>query len=344
MTRTITALTRRRFLSLAALSTLHALLPRPVRAGFDDYEEFRSPPKDYGRVISYRQPVRIAPDPGARIVRWVNRDTVIPLYAAVDANPPWPSNPTWYMIGGGYVHSGYVQPVDTTPNTEIVREVGPAGFWAEVSLPYAQGSWEPGAPKTTRRLYFETVYRVIDARADDAGVWWYRLADGVTYGSPGFWVPAAAMRPLLPEDLAPISPGRADKWMQITIDTETLVCYEGEDPVFTTRTASGVWGMGTPLGEFTVLYKRHARRMVGDDYDLPGVPFPVYLTRSGVAIHGTYWHNDYGRRHSHGCINIASRDARWIFRWVDPVANYKETTTEAAQGTGTPVVVVQREV
>ena len=45
--------------------------------------------------------------------------------------------------------------------------------------------------------------------------------------------------------------------------------------------------MGTPIGEFTVLHKRFGWRMVGDDYDLPGVPFPVYITRSAVAIHGT---------------------------------------------------------
>jgi hypothetical protein len=339
MDRHVARLTRRRFLSLAALGTLHALMPKPVLAGREDYEEFDSPPKDYGRVISYRQPVRSAPDAAARIVRWLSRDEVVRLYASVEGTPPWLSNPTWYWVGGGYVHSGYVQPVDTTPNTEIIREVEPPGFWAEVSMPYVQGSWGPGANPTAHRLYFETVYRVIDAKADDTGTWWYQLADGITYGSPGFWVPAASMRHFPPEALSPISPGRTDKWMQITIDTETLVCYEGERAVFTTRTASGVWGLGTPWGEFTVLYKRHTRRMVGDDYDLPGVPFPVYLTHSGVAIHGTYWHNDYGRRHSHGCLNIPSRDARWIFRWVDPVADYNETTTEAPKGAGTPIII-----
>ena len=98
--------------------------------------------------------------------------------------------------------------------------------------------------------------------------------------------------------------------------------------------------MGTPLGEFNVLYKRHTRRMIGDDYDLAGVAFPVYFTWSGVAIHGTYWHNDYGRRHSHGCINVSNYAAEWVFRWVNPQADYKTYTQEAEPGKGTRIVVV----
>ena len=77
-----------------------------------------------------------------------------------------------------------------------------------------------------------------------------------------------------------------------------------------------------------------------EEYDLPGVAFPVYFTWSGVAIHGTYWHNDYGRRHSHGCINVTNQAARWVFRWADPVAPYDAYTQKAEPDTGTPVVVI----
>jgi lipoprotein-anchoring transpeptidase ErfK/SrfK len=58
-----------------------------------------------------------------------------------------------------------------------------------------------------------------------------------------------------------------------------------------------------------------------------------------VAIHGTFWHNDYGRRHSHGCINVPSSAAKWIFRWVEPQTPYHEWTQRIEPGTGTRVVV-----
>lgn len=339
MEHNIHPITRRSFLSLTALAAVNLMLPRRLPTTPDIDDDLLPPPKDYGRVISWQQAIRIVPDPGAKIIRWIGRDESVRLYAQLLGVAPWESNPTWYLVDGGYVHSGYIQPVDTTPNPEVIREVEPPGFWAEVCLPYAQGSWSAGGGYA-RRLYFETVYRVIGAQEAADGTWWYQLADGITYGSPGLWVPAESMRRLTPEVVTPLSPGRTDKWIQITIDTETLVCFEGDTPVFTTRTGSGVWGTPTPRGEFTVIHKRFTRRMVGDDYDLPGVPFPVYITRNGVAVHGTYWHNDYGRRHSHGCVNIASQAARWIFRWVDPVADYVETTVIAEANTGTPVVVV----
>jgi lipoprotein-anchoring transpeptidase ErfK/SrfK len=140
--------------------------------------------------------------------------------------------------------------------------------------------------------------------------------------------------------LAPISAGHPKKWLKINIGQQTLTCFEDQRPVFITRVASGLWDTATPIGQFRILYKRHAQRMVGDDYDLAGVAFPSYFTHSGVAIHGTYWHNDYGRRHSHGCLNVPSRAARWIFRWVDPPVPYERYTHRATTDQGTRVVVV----
>ncbi len=60
----------------------------------------------------------------------------------------------------------------------------------------------------------------------------------------------------------------------------------------------------------------------GGGYNLPGIPWIGYITRSWVALHGCYWHNDYGRRHSNGCINMLPADSKWIFRWTTPFANY----------------------
>jgi hypothetical protein len=270
------------------------------------------------------------------------RDEVIPLYAAVVGEAPWPTNPIWYHTSGGYVHSGYVQPVEDAPQSEILAPVEEPGFWAEVCVPFAEARWQPGSPYVAYRLYYGTVYRVVGV-VEDGGDWFYQLQDGITWW-PGPFVPTRSVRRIPVEQLVPISPGRPDKTIQINIADQRLTCLEGDHAVLTTRISSGVYGLGTPLGEFQILYQRHTNRMIGgsgdDRYDLPGVPFPVYFTWSGVAIHGTYWHNDFGRRHSHGCVNVTSDVARWVFRWAEPHVPYSQHTLRSSQGVGTRVLVV----
>ncbi len=297
------------------------------------------PPASLGRIISWQQQnVRRDPTLTSTIMTRLGRNTIIPLYATVEGEAPWPSNPIWYQTTQGFVHSAFVQPVEDERQTEVITEVTPPGFWAEVSVPIAEARSRPTAPSIAWRLYYQTVYRVIAAAQDDTGEWWYRIQDGLTW-SPGPYVPAWSMRRITPEDLAPISPGHPNKWINIDLRSQMLTCYEDEQAVFATRVASGASKTPTPYGEFRVLYKRHTRRMMGEDYDLSGVPFPVYFTRSAVAIHGTYWHNNYGFRSSHGCVNVPSSAAKWIFRWVEPEAPYAEETVHAAAGTGTRIVV-----
>jgi len=72
--------------------------------------------------------------------------------------------------------------------------------------------------------------------------------------------------------------------------------------------------------------KRASRHMSGgtreNGYDLPGVPWVSYFSGNGAALHGTYWHNDYGTPKSAGCINLRPQDAKWLFRWTLPEVPY----------------------
>jgi hypothetical protein len=333
---------RRQFLVRSGGSLAYLALPH--RFLQDDAPTVEPPPASLGRIATWwGQVVRSEPSRRAQRVTSKRRDDVIPLLASVVGEPPWPSNPVWYETEGGYVHSGYVQPVEDEPQTEIIQQVQEPGFWAEVCVPLAEARWRPLSPYVGYKLYYQTVYRVVNAVVDDEGGWWYQLQDGLTW-SPGLYVAASSMRRIPADQLAPISAGRSDKWLRISISDQRLECLEGERTVFETRISSGVHGLGTPLGEFRILYQRHAQRMIGgeedDRYDLPGVPFPVYFTWSGVAIHGTYWHNDYGQRHSHGCVNVTSEHARWIWRWVEPHVPYSKHTHHSPRGHGTRVVVV----
>lgn len=333
---------RRQFLIGSSFSLAHLALLRLYPG--DDVSVTSTPPAPLGRIATWwRQAVRTEPSQKADYVALRGRDEVIPLRAAVVGDAPWPTNPVWYETDGGYIHSGYVQPVRNERQPEVIESVDEPGFWAEVSVPFVEARWRPLSPYVSYKLYYGTVYRIVEAVMDEEGGWWYQLKDGLTW-APGPYVPAHSMRRIPPEELTPISPGRTDKWLRISVPDQTLICFEDKTPVFETRISSGIHGLGTPLGEFRILYQRHAQRMIGgapgDRYDLPGVAFPVYFTWSAVAIHGTYWHNDYGRRHSHGCVNVTSEDARWIFRWVEPHVPYSEHTLRSSSGEGTRVIVV----
>jgi hypothetical protein len=333
---------RRDFIKYAgSLLTCMAL---PYRPHPNEELELQAPPASLGRIATWwRQAVRTEPSSGADWVAWKGRDEVIPLYSGVIGEAPWPGNPVWYRTEGGFIHSGYVQPVENTPSAEVITEVAEPGFWAQVCVPIAEARWKPSSPYVGYKLYYGTVYRVVGAVADDDGHWWYQLKEGVTY-APGPYVPAWSVRRIPPEELAPISPGRSDKWIEINVAAQTLTCLEGDSAVFRTPISSGVGGTATPRGEHRMLYKRYTSRMVGggesDYYDLPGVAFPVYFTWSAVAIHGTYWHNDFCRPHSHGCVNVTNQAAQWIFRWTDPVVPYDEYRVKATPENATPVIVV----
>ncbi len=333
---------RREFLQGSGLALAGFLLRHvPVQAA----PQPLAPPASLGRVILWQQAVQQSTELKAKTVAWRRYNEIIPLRTAVEGEAPWPSNPIWYETDGGFVHSGYIQPVENQLQTEVIAEVPPPGFWVQVSVPIAEARWQPDSSYVAVRLYYGTVYRVVKAVADSEGTWWYQLQEGITY-SPGPYVPSWSVRRLPPEELAPLSPDHPDKWIQVNVKEQSLTCFEGQTAVFTTAVSTGVGDHATPRGEFRVLRKRYTSRMIGGDkaqgdyYDLPGVAFPVYFTGSAVATHGTYWHNDYGRRHSHGCVNVPNETAKWLFRWTEPALPYDQAELVVKAGTGTRVVVV----
>jgi hypothetical protein len=118
------------------------------------------------------------------------------------------------------------------------------------------------------------------------------------------------------------------KWIDVSINAQTLVAYEGARPVYVTLISSGKDGLGDPatthstvLGQFLIHTKHVSATMdsdeVGDEYDLRDVPYVQYFNQ-GYALHAAYWHDAFGSPRSHGCINLSPADARWLFHWTDP--------------------------
>lgn len=109
--------------------------------------------------------------------------------------------------------------------------------------------------------------------------------------------------------------GTAGRWIDINLRTQRLTAYEGNTPVFSALISSGLPGTPTVVGRFRIYIKLVSTRMRGPGYDLPGVPYTMYFYR-GYGIHGTYWHNNFGHPMSHGCVNMRTQDAAWLFNWA----------------------------
>lgn len=107
----------------------------------------------------------------------------------------------------------------------------------------------------------------------------------------------------------------ASRWIDVNLRTQRLTAYEGNTPVFSALISGGLPATPTVVGRFAIYSKLTSTRMTGPGYDLPGVPYTMYFYK-GYAIHGTYWHNNFGRPMSHGCVNMRTQDAAWLFNWA----------------------------
>lgn len=112
-------------------------------------------------------------------------------------------------------------------------------------------------------------------------------------------------------------PVRGEKWIDIDLSTQTLIAYEGEVEVFRALVSSGAAQTPTVKGHFRIFHKLLLQTMVGADYVQPNVPYVMYFW-GAYSIHGAYWHDDFGRPRSHGCVNLRVPDAKWLFEWADP--------------------------
>jgi hypothetical protein len=156
--------------------------------------------------------------------------------------------------------------------------------------------------------------------------------DGVGYWetSEGYLLPAAGVKVIERRTGFPSVATGSRKWIDVSIKEQTLVAYKGEKAEYATLVSTGAGGLGDPekvpstiQGTFMIHAKHVSTTMDGDDddksdsFNLHDVPFVQYFHK-GYALHGTYWHDDYGRPRSHGCVNLAPTDAAWLFEWTDP--------------------------
>jgi hypothetical protein len=335
-------LSRREFLKLGSATLLSILL---AELGLDTVEA--APGTFQGRVLATSLIVRDSPSFSGKKLASVKRDTLLDIGGRVHGGVEGDYNRMWYRLADqSYVYSGWIQEVKTTLNP-LVMSIPETGVLGEITIPYADSSYGiNGSPSPGPRLYYGTTHWITAQIADKRdGAAWYRAYDAATKAN--YYIQPAWVHLFPPEELAPLSPQvpESEKHIEIHLNRQLLLAYEWGLLVYAARIATGRKNYESPTGWFHTFHKRPTYHMFGgaDEFsvfDLPGVPWDSYITDNGVALHGTYWHNDFGVPHSHGCINMAIPDARWIFRWTQPVVPWSERLV-LQPGSGTRVWITQ---
>jgi LysM repeat protein len=102
------------------------------------------------------------------------------------------------------------------------------------------------------------------------------------------------------------------KQVVVVLSQQRMYAFDNGNLVRELSVSTGLPGSPTVLGDYKVYQKLTAQRMVGPGYDLPGVPYVMYFYQ-GYALHGTYWHNNFGHPMSHGCVNMPTPEAEWFY-------------------------------
>lgn len=172
----------------------------------------------------------------------------------------------------------------------------------------------------------------VGGKVENEGVEWYKIIFDEWLRYPerlkGDWYVAADyVKVLLDEgDKTSWEDGHATTSKHIVVDRseQKLYAYDGEELFMETSISTGLLLSPTPRGEFSIFKKTPSRYMQGplpgiagsDYYDLPGVPWNLYFTHEGAVIHGAYWHESFGSRYSHGCVNLPPTEARRLYDWA----------------------------
>ncbi|HWQ46275.1 MAG TPA: L,D-transpeptidase, partial [Longilinea sp.] len=107
-----------------------------------------------------------------------------------------------------------------------------------------------------------------------------------------------------------------EHWVDVDLSDQMVYAYEGMTLVNSFLVSTGTWAHPTVTGQFHIYVKYEYTLMQGPGYYLPDVPYTMYFYR-GYGLHGTYWHSNFGTPMSHGCVNLRTEDAQWLYYWTD---------------------------
>ena len=154
------------------------------------------------------------------------------------------------------------------------------------------------------------------AVTDSKGGVWYRVSEPP---EDPMWVHSSLIRRIAPVQFEPAR--FKGRWVNVSLSQQIVTAYEDGKPVKVTLASTGKGKNETTPGVWKIYWRLTKQTMEGgnkasgDYYKLKDVPYPQYFQMSGEALHGTFWHDDFGRPHSHGCVNLSTPMAAWLYAW-----------------------------
>ncbi len=308
--------------------------------------------RNLGRVLFNQSPVHDQANLASPVLRELAFNDVVSRGQQLVGSLRQTSNETWFPLSeGGYIQSVNLQPVQRQLQ-EPLTEINTYGQLAEVTMPFTT-AFVPKRSHLRKNnenqiFYYGSTHWVYGLGKDAQERYYYLVKEDRWLDS--YYVDATHMRVLDPAELQPISPDvePEKKLIRIYLQDQYLSAYEDDKLVFVSPLSSGQLSGAadrrTPVGSFKINYKRPSRHMVHSDRTgindnaLYGVPWVSYFTDSGIAFHGTYWHNDFSQPKSHGCINLPITAAHWIYLWTTPVVPPREKTYISRYGTRVDVL------
>jgi hypothetical protein len=191
-----------------------------------------------------------------------------------------------------------------------------AFVWPRAGYSQASTTNKPSAGGVKRQLAARTPVPILETASDKAGrPTAYRIGAAE-------WIDAANVRVFQSAPPPPLLE-KGERWIDIDLDNQILVAFEGDVPVYSTMVSSGGKETPTETGVYRMWVKESEADMKGlngeDPYSVATVPWTQFFSpENGLALHTAYWHDQFGTRRSHGCVNLAPRDARWLYFWSDP--------------------------
>jgi lipoprotein-anchoring transpeptidase ErfK/SrfK len=141
-------------------------------------------------------------------------------------------------------------------------------------------------------------------------------APGRTHELDGDTVPEASSELHADAQDMPVEARSGERWIDVDLSEQRVTAFEGDRAVHSTLASTGLPQTPTPVGQYRIWIKLRFDDMAGEDYYIEDVPFVMYF-HEGYGLHGVTWHANFGRPMSHGCVNLPTEEAGWLFGWAD---------------------------
>lgn len=249
--------------------------------------------------------------PGGRVI---DQASIGILYYTIEETVTDAAGNTWYRVDDRWASAADMHRYSDSrfPGVEVKGEPERPFGWVLYKF---RPAIAPDTPPPEDETYIDryTFVEIYDAFEGEEGWLWYDIGNGR-------WVKETFLS-LVDVSPRPDGVGPDEFWVEVDLYEQTVAAYEGDRMVFASPSSTGLPGFETNEGLFRV-YARHREwpmwgGEVGDDYYyLQDVPHTMFFD-DDIALHGAYWHDNFGEVRSHGCVNLPPRAAEWIWHWSD---------------------------